>query len=123
MEFAEKYKFYDNEDWSNVIWSDETKINRFGSDGRQWTWKKRKETLKEQHVTSTLKFGGGSIMIWGCMMTTGVGMIQKIEERMTAKDYINILKRKLTSSIDKWGKTIEDVEFQQDNDPKHAAKN
>ena len=35
-----------------VIWSDETKINRFGSDGRQWTLKKRKETLKEQHVHS-----------------------------------------------------------------------
>ena len=41
---------------------------------------------------------------------------------MTAKDYINILERKQTSSIDKWGKTIEDVEFQQDNDPKHTAK-
>ena len=30
---AEKYRNYTVEDWKRVIWSDETKINRFGSDG------------------------------------------------------------------------------------------
>ena len=33
LEFAKYYKDWTVEDWKHVIWSDETKINRFGSDG------------------------------------------------------------------------------------------
>jgi hypothetical protein len=50
MEFAEKYLHWTMEDWKRVIWSDETKINRFGSDGRQWAWKKKGERLSERLV-------------------------------------------------------------------------
>src|SRR5262245_53403159 len=39
LEFAKKYREWTAEDWKRVTWSDETKINRFGSDGRKWCWK------------------------------------------------------------------------------------
>lgn len=35
LAFALKYKKWTVEDWKRVIWSDETKINRIASDGRQ----------------------------------------------------------------------------------------
>ena len=38
MDFAKKYKYWTVEDWKRVIWSDETKINQFGSDGKKWAW-------------------------------------------------------------------------------------
>ncbi|KAG1167263.1 hypothetical protein G6F71_009567 [Rhizopus microsporus] len=38
LQFARKYKDWTVHDWQRVIYSDETKINRFGSDGKQWTW-------------------------------------------------------------------------------------
>ena len=34
-EFATRYQHWTVEDWKRVIWSDETKINRLGSDGRE----------------------------------------------------------------------------------------
>ncbi|CAK9809352.1 Transposable element Tcb1 transposase [Anthophora plagiata] len=40
---------------------------------------------------------------------------------MTAKSYIKILENSLLRSLEKWGKTIPDVIFQHDNDPKHKA--
>ena len=40
MDFALAHKDWTVEDWKKVVWSDETKINRMGSDGRQWVWKK-----------------------------------------------------------------------------------
>ena len=40
MDFAIAHKDWTLEDWEKVIWSDETKINRLGSDGRKWAWKK-----------------------------------------------------------------------------------
>jgi hypothetical protein len=47
MEFAERHLDWTLEDWKCVIYSDETKINRFGSDGRQWAWKKIGEPLSD----------------------------------------------------------------------------
>ena len=63
MEFALKYKDWTVEDWKRVIWLDETKINRLGSDGRSWVWKKPGEQLQDRYVESTLKFDGGSLML------------------------------------------------------------
>ena len=40
-------------DWKHVIWSDETKINCIGSDGRKWAWKKAGEGLSDRLVEST----------------------------------------------------------------------
>ena len=42
LEFAKRHKDWTIEDWKKVIWSDETKINIFGSDGRQYRWGKKK---------------------------------------------------------------------------------
>ena len=50
FEFAKKYLSWTKIDWQRVIFSDETKINRLGSDGRQWVWKKPKTSLKSQLI-------------------------------------------------------------------------
>ena len=36
-EFSKKYRNWTIDDWKQVVWSDETKINRFASDGTKWT--------------------------------------------------------------------------------------
>ena len=40
LNFARYHKNWTVEDWKRVLWSNETKINRIGSDGRTYTWKK-----------------------------------------------------------------------------------
>src|SRR5260370_17348777 len=65
LDFAHAHKDWTLDDWKRVVWSDETKINRLGSDGRKWVWKKSGEGLSDRLVEGTLKFGGGSIMLWG----------------------------------------------------------
>ena len=62
------------EDWKCVVWSDQTKINRIGSHGRKWVWKRAGESLSDRLVEGTVKFGGESVMMWGCMTWKGVGM-------------------------------------------------
>jgi len=48
LEFALKYQNWTVENWKWVIWPDETKINRIGSDGKQWTWKQAGELANSQ---------------------------------------------------------------------------
>src|SRR5262249_2874757 len=50
MGFAIRNQHWTVEDWKLVIWLDEKKTNRLGSDGRKWCWKKTRSTLTEQYV-------------------------------------------------------------------------
>ena len=45
LEFAKQYKDWTVEDWKHIIQSDETKINRFYSDGYSWYWVSDKNNL------------------------------------------------------------------------------
>jgi transposase len=122
LDFAVAHRDWTLEDWKKVVWSDETKINCLGSDGRKWVWKKAGEGLSDRLVEGSLKFGGGSLMMWGCMLWEGVGYGCKIDGRMDAELYTQILEEDLQQSLEEYGKKVTDIIFQQDNDPKHKSR-
>ena len=122
LDFALAHQHWTIEDWKKVVWSDETKINRLGSDGRKWAWKKKGEGLSDRLVEGTVKFGGGSVMVWGCMLWNGPGYAAKIDGRMDGPLYVQILEDDLQGSLEYYGFTADDIIFQQDNDPKHTSK-
>ena len=88
--FALKYQHWTVEDWKRVIWSDVTKINKIGSDGQEYVWKKKGEELIAREVKGTVKFGGGSLMVWGCIGWNGVEALSEVEWRMDAEQYVAI---------------------------------
>jgi len=122
LQWAERCKEYTIEDWKRVVWTDETKINRLGSDGRKWVWKEVGEPLTDRLIESTVKFGGGNVMMWGCMFWEGIGYATRIEGKMDAELYCAILEDELQESLAHYNKTPSDITFQQDNDPKHTSK-
>lgn len=61
-------------------------------------------------------------MIWGCMLWEGPGYAAKINGKMNAKLYTEILKDDLQETLHYYGKKPQDIIFQQDNDPKHTSK-
>jgi transposase len=121
-EFAVKYQHWTEDDWARVIFSDETKINRLGSDGRKWVWKTAGRSIQQQYVTGTVKFGKGSLMIWGCMTANGVGWMCRIDGGMDAELYTSILDDYLFTTVDYYKMGRDDFIFQQDNDPKHRSR-
>lgn len=122
LEFAIRYEHWTVDDWKRVVWSDETKINRLGCDGREWVWKKPGSKLTLQHVQGTIKFGGGSLLLWGCMMAQGTGYAARIDGRMDAELYTKILDDEFLQTLEHFGLERNDIIFQQDNDPKHTSK-
>lgn len=107
------------ENWRNVLWSDETKINLFGSDGRMFVRRPKNKEFDPKYTKKTVKHGGGSLMLWGCFSASGVGPIYWINGKMCAVDYVEILKNQMLPYSEeemplKW-------EFMQDNDPKHSS--
>lgn len=122
MEFATKYKDWTVDDWKRMIWSDETKINRLGSDGRQWVWKQPGSAITDQHVKGTVKHGGGNLKMWGCMTAEGVGYACRIDSTLDAELYTRILDDEFLQTLEYYGMERDDILFQQDNDPKHSSR-
>lgn len=60
LDWAIAHQHWTLEDWKRVVWSDETKVNRLGSDGQQWVWKKIGEGLSDWFVEETLYGRTGS---------------------------------------------------------------
>lgn len=109
-------------EWKRVIFSDESKINRICSDGLQGVWVDASGEQDARAIEGTLKFGGGSIMVWGCMSWYGTGRLVKIEGKMNSEQYIKILREGLEGSIRDWRMRRNDIVLQHDNDPKHTSR-
>ena len=57
-----------------MVFSDDSKFNLFGSNERQYCWRKKGERLLDQHVEhASVKFGDGNIMVLRYMNWEGIG--------------------------------------------------
>lgn len=121
LEFAKKYINEEPTFYDDVIWSDETKIELFGINDANHVWREDGSAYDMKNTIPTVKHGGGNIMIWGCFSSQGVGTMEIIEGRMNGALYRGILDNNLQRSVEKMGLSG-DWRFQQDNDPKHTAK-
>ncbi len=116
-QFAEDNQTKDMDYCNHVLWSDETKINLFGSDGVKCVWRQPGEEYKDKSVLPTVNHGGGSVMVWSCMSAAGTGELQFIEGTMIGNMYCDILKQSMIPPFGDWVEV-----FQHDNDPKYTSK-
>ncbi|QRV81331.1 Transposable element Tcb2 transposase [Ceratobasidium sp. AG-Ba] len=119
--WADDHATWTASEWRRVIFSDESKFNIFGSDGPPRCWRRPGLSLDPTYTRKTVKHGGGSVMVWGCITAKGVGRLYRIDGRLTAARYTKILDSELPGTIHGHSLRPRQVIFQQDNDPKHAA--
>ncbi|GFV99809.1 transposable element Tc1 transposase [Trichonephila clavipes] len=60
--------------WKNVIFSDESKFNIFGSDGRRTVWRKPNTALDPKNLHPTVKHGGVSVCLRWCLRLGSYGI-------------------------------------------------
>ena len=120
LAFAKKYREKPLGYWDTVLWTDESKFNLFGSDGKVMVWRTTKEEYDHRCIVPTVKYGGGNVKCWGCFSTSGVGSLVFIDGNMTGEMYRDILQKNLFESAKKLHLGKRWV-MQQDNDPKHRA--
>lgn len=66
--FLEFARCYYNFDWNQVLGTDETKIKIFVKKHSRWFAIK---LFKEKNHVSTLKYSGGSVVLWSCFVSFG----------------------------------------------------
>ena len=58
-----------------------------------------KNTLNSMNLLPTVKFGGGSIILWGCVASTGTVNLVKVEGHMNSSQYQQILDKNVQESV------------------------
>jgi len=122
LKWAKEHSTWTTDDWSKVLWSDETRISVFGSDGVRYVCRRPGEDCLPECTTATMKHPL-SVMVWGCMATRSVGRLQVLDGTVNADRYIKeVLQTKLLASArDIFGQG-QTFTFQQDGAPCHTAK-
>ena len=75
-----------------MLWSDETKIIRIGSDGKVYCWKWHGKTVSDHTSTPTVKYReGNNLVVWDFIGWNEVGMLVEVEEILDANQFCSIL--------------------------------
>ena len=102
------------------------KVNHLGLDGRKWAWKGVGQRLSNRLVEGTVKFGGRSVMVWGCMLWHLPGYACKIDGRMDRGGgdlSIQSLNDELQESFAHYSKYLQGIIFQTLNIPAKRPRN
>ena len=91
LKFAKDHADWTVSDWSVVLFTDESKFNMFASDGPTYIRRRKGEDHLPECIVPTVKFNGGSVMMWGGMSFRGVGLLKQITGTLNKHGYKKIL--------------------------------
>ena len=119
--WAKQHRHLTIQNWEEKVFSDESKQNRTGSDGRMYVRRRKNEEFNQKVTQGTVKGGVGSVLFWGCFTANGLGPIARIQGTMNAEMYTDILATYLLAICTEEHAGWLGISMQ-DNDPKHTSK-
>jgi len=87
-------------DWKNVIFSDESRIERH-SLRRRYIRRQMHQRYESKVTLKTVKYGGFSILVWGAIKGDGSRMLIRCPITLDSNSYQSVLDNGLTDLLDK----------------------
>ncbi|KAG2191455.1 hypothetical protein INT46_010647, partial [Mucor plumbeus] len=101
LEWAKAHRHLSINDWRKWIFSDETRINMWGSDGVSYYWSDKPGTMQPHQITPKVQNNGGGVMFWGCITSEGPGYGTTIlEGTIDSLEYVKILDTSLLDTLE-----------------------
>jgi transposase len=121
ISFAEGYSRWMEDDWSRVMFSDETHFY-LGHHGREYVQRPVGAGLDPKYTLKTelAERLEGKVSLWGCICVKGLGHAELYVDTLNARRYQNILALNLVSSAQQFWPQGQ-WWFQQDNWSVHTA--
>lgn len=88
LHFMQEYLKKKDDLMKNTSWFNEH--HEFGSDESVSKWRLTNQTLSSKCSTGFVRHCLGTIEIWGCVATNGIGIVQIIEGIIVKEDYLDV---------------------------------
>jgi transposase len=115
LKWCRSYGIWDRTMWRNVIFSDESPIP-LRPTVRVYVRRPVNQRFSKRYIIKTMKYGGGSIMVWGAINAEGKGLLFKFDGNVNSLTYQAALTRALPLLL------APNAIFQQDGAPAHKSK-
>jgi transposase len=119
ISFAEGYSRWTEEDWSRVIFSDETHFY-LGHQSREYVQRPPGTALDPRYTRKENERLEGKVSLWGCICSKGLGHAELYDDSFNARRYQSILQLNLVRSAHQFWPRGQ-WWFQQDNASQHKA--
>lgn len=121
LRFARDHVNWTIAQWESVLFSDESRMTLYGSDGRRNVMRRPGERYSQCCIRETVSYGGGSVMFWGGISLTGRTELVFIRRgALTAARYITEI---LEDHVVPYAGYIgENFELMHDNARPHVAR-
>ena len=78
---------------------DETKIKLFGLNEKHYVWQQANTAFQHKNLFTSVKHGGGSIMVWACFAASEPERLAIIDGAMISELYQKILQENVKVSV------------------------
>ena len=90
LKFAKEHLDVPQRYLQNILWRDETKLHT------TLCVENKRHSTPTSKPHPTVKYGGGSIMVWGCIAASGPGQLAIINGKMNSQVYQDSLLENVT---------------------------
>ncbi len=89
LQWARQHVRWTHAQWSNVLFTDESRFLLFRNDGRMRVWRRPGERFSECCIQPRVQGGGGGVMVWGGISNRGKTDLVFVNGNMNAQRYID----------------------------------
>lgn len=118
LNFAREHRFWDENEWRQIIFTDESPFYLVKTDGRIFIRRMESEAYQEDTVQFSVS-KSKLILVWGAMSHTGVGPLIRVEGTVNAEKYLSFFRYRLRRYYP--GLYNGNQKFQDDNSQVHTA--
>ena len=91
LQWAQRHFRWGRQQWTRVLFSDESRFNLSHHDGRIRVFRRRGERFADNCLIGRDRFGGWSVMVWGGVMGRRKTNVIVVQGNLNAQSYIKML--------------------------------
>ena len=88
LQWARDHVTWNIQQWSSVLFTDESRITLHRNDGRQCRWRRRGERNAPVNVVPRYRYGGGGVTVWAGMSAERKTDLVIINGTVTGRSYL-----------------------------------
>ena len=122
MNWANQKLNVQRQNWTSVVFSDESRLNLSFADGRVCCYCRRNERFAYNCVLERNRFGGGSVMVWGAINEGFRSDLIIIDGILNARRYIDSVLNPVLLPLLRRQRQNQNLIFQHDNARPNSAR-